>query len=376
MPGARDQDVLSFLAEWFDPLPQLTKQYLLKYFCDTNEAEMVELKTKRLFLKRSPCPSHFTPKDFALGSKVILYGRDLTIAAYANKPTEDILTPETESAVFLIGPEALSATGKILDEVVVSTGGLLAKLKMARLEPSSALEAARCVGLQGSAARDAAAGLCRAGAVVLGVVRGHNSRSLAATACAKLASRFDGVWCCDSEQQAADLEGLFAPGGSVSRGKGGGATATFDSCTCCVIRPHAVKAGNVGKIIDKIFVEGFEVSAMETFRLSRTQAQEFFEVYQGVIPKYGEVLDEMTTGTCVALEIRGQNVVSAFRDAAGPWDVDMARALRPNSIRGMFGEDSKESGGARTGVHCTDLADDGPLEERERERERDVMLFF
>lgn len=62
--------MLSFLAEWFDPLPQLTKRYLLKYFCDTNEAEMVELKTKRLFLKRSPCPTHFTTKDFALGSKV------------------------------------------------------------------------------------------------------------------------------------------------------------------------------------------------------------------------------------------------------------------------------------------------------------------
>lgn len=66
--------MLSFLAEWFDPLPQLTKQYLLKYFCDTNEAEMVELKTKRLFLKRSPCPAHFTTKDFALGSKVGCFG--------------------------------------------------------------------------------------------------------------------------------------------------------------------------------------------------------------------------------------------------------------------------------------------------------------
>lgn len=32
----------------------------------------------------------------------------------------------------------------------------------------------------------------------------------------------------------------------------GSRTATFDSCTCCVIKPHAVKAGNVGKIIDHI----------------------------------------------------------------------------------------------------------------------------
>ncbi|CAM9269416.1 unnamed protein product [Ectocarpus sp. 6 AP-2014] len=366
MPSARDQEVLSLLAEWFDPLPQLTKQYLLRYYCDTNEAEMVELKTKRLFLKRSPCPSHFSSKDFALGSKIILYGRDLTIAAFADKPTENILTPETESAVFLVGPEGFLVVGKILDELVACTHGLLAKLKMARLEPASALEAARCVGLQGAAARDAAAGLCRSrgGGVVLGVVRGHNARDLAAKVCARFAPQSDGVWCCGSEQEGANLESLFAPGGAVSRGKGGGATATFDSCTCCVIKPHAVKAGNAGKIIDKILNQGFEISAMESFRLTRTQAQEFFEVYQGVIPKYTEVLDEMTTGTCVALEIRGQNAVGAFREAAGPWDVEMAKELRPNSIRGMFGEGAKDSsgGGARTGVHCTDLTEDGPSE--------------
>lgn len=167
----------------------------------------------------------------------------------------------------------------------------------ARVEPPAALEAARCVGLQGGVARDVAAGLCRAGAVVLCVVRGHDARSLAAKvhsdmhasraavdlacfspllcspppvllcgisglvwgwggavimvclrwclalkspsfpapnppphlyhprrpfaglkACTRLASRFDGVWCCGSEQQGADLENLFAPGGPVSRG--------------------------------------------------------------------------------------------------------------------------------------------------------------
>ena len=27
-------------------------------------------------------------------------------------------------------------------------------------------------------------------------------------------------------------------------------------------------------------------------------------VWQGVVPKYGDMLDEMTTGTCVALEVR------------------------------------------------------------------------
>eukprot|EP00904_Undaria_pinnatifida_P007731 jgi/Undpi1/4088/HiC_scaffold_16.g07455.m1 len=357
------RQVLSFLAEWFDPLPQLTKQYLLKYFVDTNEAEMVELKTRRLFLKRSPCPSHLTVRDFAIGSKVILYGRDLTIAAYADKPTETSLTPDTESAVFLIGPEVRSSAGKILDGLLCSTRGVLSRLKMAQLDPSVAAEAAKCLGLQGKESRDVAEGLT-GGPVVLGVIRGGNARDVAAKACAGLASQFGeagaqrGVWCCTAEQQSDDLERMFAPGGPVGRGKGG-RTATFDSCTCCVIKPHAVKAENAGKIIDQIIGEGFDVSAMETFQLTRTQAREFFEVYQGVIPRYGEVLDEMATGVCIALEVRGQNAVNSFRETAGPWDVDMAKELRPKSIRGKFGES-----GAKTGVHCTDLPEDGPSESR------------
>ena len=50
-------------------------------------------------------------------------------------------------------------------------------------------------------------------------------------------------------------------------------------------------------------------------------------------------------------------MVTCFRETAGPWDVDMAKELRPSSIRAIFGENS-----VRTGVHCTDLPEDGPSE--------------
>lgn len=56
-------------------------------------------------------------------------------------------------------------------------------------------------------------------------------------------------------------------------------------------------------------------------------------------------------------QVKGQDVVTAFRETAGPWDVDMAKELRPESIRAIYGENS-----ARSGVHCTDLPEDGPLE--------------
>jgi nucleoside-diphosphate kinase len=42
---------------------------------------------------------------------------------------------------------------------------------------------------------------------------------------------------------------------------------------------------------------------------------------------------------------------------AGPWDVDIARELFPESIRGRLGHDK-----VRSVVHCTDLEEDAKLE--------------
>lgn len=99
MPVANDETFLSFLAEWFDPLPQLTRQYRLKYFEDSNEAEMVDVKTKRLFLKRSPCPDSTSLKDFRVGAKIVLYGRELTLADYGDEGTRSRLAPSLVSSL-------------------------------------------------------------------------------------------------------------------------------------------------------------------------------------------------------------------------------------------------------------------------------------
>lgn len=46
-----------------------------------------------------------------------------------------------------------------------------------------------------------------------------------------------------------------------------------------------------------------------------------------------------------------------FREIAGPWDIDMARELKPSTIRARFGVDRVQNA-----VHCTDLPEDGALE--------------
>ena len=134
-------------------------------------------------------------------------------------------------------------------------------------------------------------------------------------------------------------------------------TALFANCTCVVIKPHVVAAGHAGQVIDSILEEGFEISAMQMFNLDKPTAEEFFEIYRGVLPEFIRMTEQMTTGPCIVLEVRQENAVNSFRELCGPMDPEIAKNLRPNSLRARFGIDRE-----RNGFHCTDLAEDGVLE--------------
>lgn len=136
-----------------------------------------------------------------------------------------------------------------------------------------------------------------------------------------------------------------------------GTSAMFSNCTCCVIKPHIVTSGLAGQIIDTILEEGFEISAMQMFNLDKPTAEEFFEIYKGVLPEFSAIIDQMINGPCIVLEVRQENAVKAFRELCGPMDPEIAKNLRPNTLRARFGIDR-----SRNAVHCTDLPEDGTLE--------------
>jgi nucleoside-diphosphate kinase len=81
-------------------------------------------------------------------------------------------------------------------------------------------------------------------------------------------------------------------------------TALLNNCTLCIIKPHIVVNGLAGQLIDLILSEGFEISAMEMFYLNRNTAEEFYDVYKGILPEYLPLIEHMTSGPCIALEIR------------------------------------------------------------------------
>ena len=63
-------------------------------------------------------------------------------------------------------------------------------------------------------------------------------------------------------------------------------TATLGSSTLCIIKPHAVTEQLAGKIISSIMHSEFKVTALQMFHLEKANAEEFLEVYKGVVSEY------------------------------------------------------------------------------------------
>lgn len=134
-------------------------------------------------------------------------------------------------------------------------------------------------------------------------------------------------------------------------------TAVMNNCTLCIVKPHILKECKAGEVIDMILQAGFELSAAEIFYLSRPVIEEFYDVYKGVLPEYLPLIEHISNGPSLVLEIRQENVVQSFREFIGPHDPEIGRHIRENTLRAKFGVDR-----VKNAVHCTDMQEDGILE--------------
>ncbi len=67
--------------------------------------------------------------------------------------------------------------------------------------------------------------------------------------------------------------------------------ASFENSTCCMVKPHAVKAGQIGAVIEALQTAGFNVTGLQMFHLKYENAEEFFEIYKGVVQDYTVLSD-------------------------------------------------------------------------------------
>lgn len=83
-----------------------------------------------------------------------------------------------------------------------------------------------------------------------------------------------------------------------------------------MIKPDAVRAGNIGNILAMINKAGFRIVAMKYTKLSAEQAGKFYEVH-AARPFYGELVEFMSSGPLVAAILEKDNAVADFRTLIG-----------------------------------------------------------
>ena len=86
--------------------------------------------------------------------------------------------------------------------------------------------------------------------------------------------------------------------------------------TFTMIKPDAVKAGNIRNILQMINEAGFKIVAMKYTKLSMEQAGAFYAVHKER-PFYGELTEFMSSGPIVAAILEKDNAVEAFRTLIG-----------------------------------------------------------
>ena len=115
--------------------------------------------------------------------------------------------------------------------------------------------------------------------------------------------------------------------------------------TLTIIKPDAVEAGAIGQIIDRLITEGFTILGMKMLRMSKKQAEAFYEVHRER-PFYPSLTDYMSSGPIVVIALERENAIQHLRQVMGATDPSQAE---PGTIRAKFGTNIE-----RNAIHGSD----------------------
>ena len=105
--------------------------------------------------------------------------------------------------------------------------------------------------------------------------------------------------------------------------------------TCVLIKPDAVSAHRIGKIIARFEEAGLTITDCKMLALtSEVLAQHYAHLVEK--PFFGELKAFMQSSPVVALAVTGDNAVARVRALAGPTNPEKAE---PGTIRKDFGTD-------------------------------------
>lgn len=104
--------------------------------------------------------------------------------------------------------------------------------------------------------------------------------------------------------------------------------------TFAIIKPNAFAAGHAGKIIDRIYTEGFTIIGMKKLYLSKREAEGFYHVHKERA-FFGELTDFMSSGPCIVMVLEAEGAILKWRNLMGATNpADAAEG----TLRRQFGE--------------------------------------
>jgi len=119
--------------------------------------------------------------------------------------------------------------------------------------------------------------------------------------------------------------------------------------TLVLIKPDGVKKHLIGEIIKRFESTGLDIRAIKLVRISRSQAEGFYQVHAGM-PFFEELVQFMTSGPIIAAVLEGERAIMRVREIMGATDPkkaekgtirnDFSDSIRYNVIHGS---DSKAS---------------------------------
>ena len=103
--------------------------------------------------------------------------------------------------------------------------------------------------------------------------------------------------------------------------------------TFAIIKPDAVRAGHIGKIIQRIEEAGFKIRAMRLRHLSQKDAEGFYAVHKER-PFFASLTKFMSSGPVVVLALEAPDAIKKWRTLMGATDPAKADA---GTLRKEFG---------------------------------------
>jgi nucleoside-diphosphate kinase len=109
--------------------------------------------------------------------------------------------------------------------------------------------------------------------------------------------------------------------------------------TFFIVKPDAVRARALGKVLAMIEASGLTIVAGRIRRLTTDDAQRFYAVHRER-PFFGDLVRFMTSGPVFVGVLEGDNAIKRWRDLMGPTD---SKKAPKGTVRGEFGTDVEQN---------------------------------